>query len=736
MAEKTAAKFPNSVHKSVGSFLILRMLGPAIMKQTGDETLPDVRRQVLAVVKILTNLANNTLFKEAHMLAVNEFLSENILKLDKFIDDVSNTEYTAPDHMASWTDALPDYLGLSSDAAYALMKTLTDEGDRIKVLWIQRKVKKGLSVEAIRAVTRYLTLLVMELNEPFVYQNIPSISDRFPNGRNSYTPLHPNPAGLILYDNSRVDVLHIVGFSRASRPVFYVGIHELRLLTSPFKDPIAHAIESLTNSYNRNDVEVFIDLTDSGNSNQDDNLKEIFLNFLTGKVAQHSHTIYIHNITHLYWSLMRASLAQSILSESPKTIFLDHSLDLEPYFDTMICARLTAKHGQTVRTCPDILSIRDETYPGLDWPYKMTIHRNDVLCLSTVNQHELVPSKKVRLVETVRLDNIKDIQITNDHLIMSLHVGTDIKVSSNDVASVSRYLKFALLEHKTSALHYREETNKSGEIVRGLLLCLGLLNIVSRDIQMRELGAGILVNLLPEEELLEHGVFRQNTSRMVLLENQEILAIHKTARRNCTSITQTAFLQELLSRIPHIGDFEQVTTLPCFGIWLEGLSDVLGSNLSVPENYIRTILTALVDLYNPREDSRLAMLAWEVLVKQPLLHPLMLETLCSSALKFQHASLQVSRAAEIFRVIRNPFFVSKITDLLVDRLNGKYIDAVNLMQTKVWPEIEVLLRILVDLTGRATNVFINLPRILYVFGCVLKLGQSGIFPQTIIISTR
>lgn len=734
MAEKTAIKFPNSVHKSVGSFLILRMLGPAIMKHVVSETGPRMRRQILVVVKVLTNVANNTYFKEEHMQGFNNFLNDNILKLSRFLVEVCNPEATGHERPSSWSEAPPIMSGTSiaifeSDGMRQLLNTLRLEGDRFKVLWAHRKLQRGMSVEAIRGVARWLKVVLTELNEstsPIISSqkgrlNSTCTSKSLEVDSPSHVPPHnetPTP--------TPTDVLHMVGFSRAGRPVFYVAMDEIENSQSSVPlDAIANEVQSLTAIYNRNDVEVFIDLTGTGDVSQNKGVKQMFTQFLTGRVAQHCHSIYLHNINYSFCAFIKDDFAQSILSDPTKTIFLDHSEDLQRYFDTLVCARLTAKHGQLTRSCSDDLFFYDKTTEQSRWSYRLTLHRNEVLCFSTSKKHEVFPSVFVRIVETTRLDTIADVQVANELLTVLISDGSSILLYAKDSTNVAQYLKFALLELKTSTLHYREQTNNSEDVIRGLLLCLGLLNLASTEIPVRDFGVQILLKLLPTVDLFKRGLFTPNSANLALLDAVELTALHQVAKKSASSVTQVAFVQELISRLPHIGHAERRAAMPCLHVWLADLSAVLKTGLVDSENQVRTIIAALLDLYSPTEDSRLVVYLWGGLARQVELQDLIFESLCSSALKFDYASSQVSKATQIFRVIRNPFFISKIIELLVERINVQDDSAPNLMMTKVWSELTVLLRILVELTARATSVLDQLPKILYVVVSLLKLGPLG-----------
>ncbi|CAK9779949.1 putative ras GTPase activator [Cutaneotrichosporon oleaginosum] len=89
-------RFPDSRHSAIGSFIFLRFFCPAIVSPENiDLDIPaerrDTRRALVLITKVIQNLANNVLFgsKEVHMKVLNQFLSDNIRQVTKFLADVA-----------------------------------------------------------------------------------------------------------------------------------------------------------------------------------------------------------------------------------------------------------------------------------------------------------------------------------------------------------------------------------------------------------------------------------------------------------------------------------------------------------------------------------------------------------------------------------------------------------------------------------------------------------------------
>lgn len=79
-----------------------RFISPALVSpETIDIELPGdhvrLRRGLLVITKIIQNLANNVRFgKEAHMMYFNDFLTENIVRVMRFLTDINVSEGRTP----------------------------------------------------------------------------------------------------------------------------------------------------------------------------------------------------------------------------------------------------------------------------------------------------------------------------------------------------------------------------------------------------------------------------------------------------------------------------------------------------------------------------------------------------------------------------------------------------------------------------------------------------------------
>ncbi|GAM20383.1 hypothetical protein SAMD00019534_035580 [Acytostelium subglobosum LB1] len=110
LQQEVVKKFPDNKHSSVGGFIFLRFLCPAIIAPftaglVDEAPGPEASRALVLIGKVLQNLANGIEFgqKESFMLPVNRFIIGNLTRLYEYFDKLTDV----PDYRA-------DYVPLSS----------------------------------------------------------------------------------------------------------------------------------------------------------------------------------------------------------------------------------------------------------------------------------------------------------------------------------------------------------------------------------------------------------------------------------------------------------------------------------------------------------------------------------------------------------------------------------------------------------------------------------------------
>uniref|UniRef100_A0A0W0FVQ0 Ras-GAP domain-containing protein n=1 Tax=Moniliophthora roreri TaxID=221103 RepID=A0A0W0FVQ0_MONRR len=91
-------RWPEAKFAALGAFVFLRFISPAIVApETIDMDPPNesLRRGLMLIAKIIQNLANNIFFgKEAHMIALNDFLRGHITHVTRYLSELNRFDPT------------------------------------------------------------------------------------------------------------------------------------------------------------------------------------------------------------------------------------------------------------------------------------------------------------------------------------------------------------------------------------------------------------------------------------------------------------------------------------------------------------------------------------------------------------------------------------------------------------------------------------------------------------------
>lgn len=96
LGQEVSKKFPNSKHASVGGFLFLRFICPALTSPGAygllDSTASDASRPLVLIGKLIQNVSNGVEFgaKESFMIGANPFITNNLDRVRNFFDTLTN----------------------------------------------------------------------------------------------------------------------------------------------------------------------------------------------------------------------------------------------------------------------------------------------------------------------------------------------------------------------------------------------------------------------------------------------------------------------------------------------------------------------------------------------------------------------------------------------------------------------------------------------------------------------
>ncbi|KAF2075606.1 hypothetical protein CYY_003074 [Polysphondylium violaceum] len=151
-------KFPDNKHSSVGGFIFLRFLCPAIIAPhtaglVDEAPGPEATRALVLIGKVLQNLANGIEFgqKESFMIPVNRFIIGNVNRLNSYFDRLTDV----PDHKG-------DYI--SSNSKEEVQKDIRN----IHILIVKNlsKVLKQLALYRQKDIIGHLSKTLVHLGDP------------------------------------------------------------------------------------------------------------------------------------------------------------------------------------------------------------------------------------------------------------------------------------------------------------------------------------------------------------------------------------------------------------------------------------------------------------------------------------------------------------------------------------------------------------------------------------------
>ncbi|WAQ85082.1 hypothetical protein PtA15_5A656 [Puccinia triticina] len=139
IATTVQEKYPESVFTSIGGFIFLRFINPAIVSpEVIDLDLPndtrEIRRSLVMITKVLQALSNNIRFsaREPAMKPLNPFMAKNVYPMTRFLKDISSID--EPRMVAEEGTELQDELApVPLDAAdrYVLHRFLYENQEKL-----------------------------------------------------------------------------------------------------------------------------------------------------------------------------------------------------------------------------------------------------------------------------------------------------------------------------------------------------------------------------------------------------------------------------------------------------------------------------------------------------------------------------------------------------------------------------------------------------------------------------
>lgn len=723
VAERTALKYPGAVHNSVGSFLILRLLGPAIMNHIATFRSIRMRRQVVVIVKLLTNLASNTFFKEKRMTAINDFLRGNVFKLSKFLADVSSG---TPEPVGDSAEAprRREISSMGQEAHFAeLHRVVFMCHDRIKLKWIEVSLSQGVPVKAISRKLGIFKHMVSQFGPPNDLQSVNMLSAA--NSAASSTSGRSQKQAVPASGNSSPKgIMYWAGSSQGGRPVICLQLRELQFSQVNQNRTVVQAFEGFMDSACPGDTEVFVDVTGFSSLGEHQDWTVALTSLLVADPIQNCHSLYFYNCSSTFLSFFKIHISNMLPLGEMRIRFLDLSESLERYFEPRTCARL-AKYGPVITNFPNVMSLLKHGTGGQNRAVKLSLYTNVVL-FSSVQKYDVCLAHKTRLIELLSLSDIMNVQLGDDFLVVLLKDQTVLRLETDDPQMIATMLRQATQQPSLSNIE-NERTNANEDRIRALLLCLAFVKIGSADGRRRESGASILRMVLGSDALRSSGLGPDQTTDNTRLDYSELRRVHRAVYVSCNTATKKEFIYEILTRLPLLPVAEGRPILHYLDIWLEDIASG-ATTLDATERsaHIRTIVMSLVSFHSSFEDTIVWETLWLAIGREKCASDLVLESLMSYAILFRYKSAQVITVSQILRIFRGPSIIDRLAEMLVAEILAAAESTVtNLMLAKNWHEIEVVLLLLVDSSARTTETIECLPEIFFSAFVLCKFGTLG-----------
>ncbi|WVQ63868.1 uncharacterized protein L199_002024 [Kwoniella botswanensis] len=496
-------RFPDSRHSAVGSFIFLRFFCPAIVSPESIDldVNPDTRetrRALLLITKVIQNLANNVVFKEPHMKVLNNFLSDNIRQVTKFLSDIAIRPKTIDVQLATkaFADDAEKYQDLDGDDAIIHRFVFKHKGRIETSLSNMPKHYRHAAATTKSART--------EFDGRGALDNLQKIMDK--------TGPPPTTNGLSASAKSQVyeefmrhnsgrntdsvaDAFYEGPASQNGRRIFYFIVSRVALVEY---DVLAYHVFSILDKVT-DFFDIVIDLTDFSPANELPLpwLKRSIQMFPPG-VLPSIHTLAIYNpnsyakkrIRRLVSELLTISLAigkNVIACSSPSEL-----ADSIPFTSLALPEYTMALAYEADHVFTNLLCVADHE---MQVPVVVKLG-HDSLQIASWKKQELLSGIRSYVIDVVRLQDIDDITVgsgvPSDHLVIKYGQGdTLIFVSRrrNEMAQIIRAARARLRDGPNSERALRPSD------VPATLLNVALLNLSSSDSTLR-MGAYILLNEL------------------------------------------------------------------------------------------------------------------------------------------------------------------------------------------------------------------------------------------------
>ncbi|OLL22701.1 Neurofibromin [Neolecta irregularis DAH-3] len=496
---KASELHPRSATKAVGGFVFLRFICPAIVSPDSEELTKltigkENRRGLMLIAKVIQNLANDMLFgaKESYMEVLNDFLQENIFKINEFLRDIALP-------IDSEEKMIVRRTLIQGDSA-VFHQYLYEHQERIRKSYMTRLLQKiqddmdlakidGELQSKLRNSFSKLSNLLSGLGAPPKNTTIDSIGP---------TPIrHGNPTVNILTrgSNCNLDIvkslkcLYVAGISKAKRPVILYIPRRFNPVQADFDMLYVHLFELINSFSGTQGFELFVDFT---GYTMDVAIPSTWVNNTTAMISHdarnEARAIYMHNINWLYCKKIKKELRQNIfqLKITDQMIFTSTREDLERYI-SLNDVELSADTLALMKT-PDVFYrpvVRISRMHRVNCSFALIDHH---IKITTLKKQEIRLSMASYLTDVYHISTLEEIHPSHTALDdeFILRFGrVSMMFASHERGSILKTLQDAKTRYEREKSPVIPDRVWSPSISIPGLLHMSFLNMCGDDIELR-----------------------------------------------------------------------------------------------------------------------------------------------------------------------------------------------------------------------------------------------------------
>ncbi|CAG8637906.1 2796_t:CDS:10, partial [Cetraspora pellucida] len=741
-------KYPLKKYTAVGAFIFLRFFNPAIASPDSENLCKlienqRVKRALLSVTRVVQTIANNGVRKESHMSDLNDFIVENISKMNAYLERISQLPISTPTSELNSIDAPPRRL--DDVDRRMLHKLLHDNLDKMyKELQNRRSKSFGQPNDELAQATALANQATLDRIATLLAQlGLPMESQKKESFNVSVQSFAPNNHFFLEFMKRNAlkstesiinkNIFYEGGLSLQRRPVFYyiarrldVEATDIELLTYH----VLHAIES----HMARPFEILIDLTKFGPSNEiQAQWVQHFVQVFPYDAIENLLAIYLYNPNSAFKKFAK-KLARPLTPNLVKRVHFCCSLnELSQY--------IAHNEMRLPRTTTQLDTDSSVTYSNVNRvshyrsqvPVTMKISNEHVQVL-TLRRQELFNGLSSTLNDVYQISEIDDVANSSrrnnegEFIIKQDRGRPSIAFTSPGKELIMQAIRTSKARYQIVRPNTVTESVLRPNGVPGTLLNMALLNIGSDDPNLRLAAYDLLVALSLN---FNFDVGNQLLSAKGLcIPANNITFVQQLSER--LAITEThltlEFLTEVFVGFSKSNPSQKHLCLQYMAPWLANLA-FYGKNGSETQNSVadtKMILHKLIDLTVRETEMYTAVQSniWHTLKGVDEITNLIIDTFVEYAVKVGIGTAQAEIVANTMVTLSSMNVRGKIIARLRNTIAKTSQDHTrNLTDNQAWTEIAILIRfnLMLSFSNRA-YVQIYLPELFHIISILIATG--------------